>query len=139
MFYIYVFFMGLVGIVAGIVLAARAKKADDVIYVQLDKVGKITNIVLIPVYAIAGTFCMVIASLFSPNYGGFLGVIGWIVSVIGGTAPALWAPGLGLSVALRKKGKSKQSFWVQFVGMAGFALTLLIFFAFYGNLLDTLN
>jgi hypothetical protein len=47
--------------------------------------------------------------------------------------------GLGLSVAFRKGGKSKLSFAVQFAGIGGICLTLILFFLFYGNLLRPLN
>ena len=47
--------------------------------------------------------------------------------------------GLGLSVAFRKKGRSKLSFAVQFAGIGGISLTVLLFFTFYGNLLRPLN
>ena len=47
--------------------------------------------------------------------------------------------GLGLSVAFRKKGKSKLSFAVQFAGVGGIGLTVILFFLFYGNLLRPLN
>ena len=43
--------------------------------------------------------------------------------------------GLGLSVAFRKKGRSKLSFSVQFLGIAVIGLTVILFFLFYGNLL----
>ena len=137
--YLYVVLVVIASIIAGVIIAGRTKKAERVVYDKLDKVGRITNIVLIPVYAVSGLFCMVIAALFAPNYDGFWGVVGWIVSVIGATGPALCALGLGASVALRKRGKSKLGFLAQFAGVGGLGLTLLIFFLFYGNLLDTLN
>ena len=47
--------------------------------------------------------------------------------------------GLGFSVALRKKGKSKQSFAVQFAGVVGIGLSVLFYILFAGNLLQYLN
>ena len=120
-------------------IAACSKKVEGVTYGKLDKAGIVTNIVLIPVYLVISIFAMIIASLFSPHYDGFLGILGWIVSVIGATGPSLCGLGLGASVALRKKGKSKLSFWAQFAGVAGLGITLLIFVLFYGNLLSPLN
>ena len=74
-----------------------------------------------------------------PGYEGFLRILGWIVAVIIPSAPLFCFCGLGLSAALRKKGKSKQSFAVQFIGFAAAALSVLLFFVFYGNLLSYLN
>ena len=50
--YIYVFLVAISSLVAGIVIAARSKKVEGVVYGALDKVGIITNILLIPAYAI---------------------------------------------------------------------------------------
>ena len=47
--------------------------------------------------------------------------------------------GLGLSVAFSKKGKRKESFTVQFSGVGGIALSLILFFVFDGNLLRPPN
>ena len=47
--------------------------------------------------------------------------------------------GLGFSVALRKKGKSKLSFWVQFAGFVGIGLTVGLYCLLAGNLLRYLN
>ena len=137
--YIYVIASVLASIIAGIIIAACSKRAEGVTYNTLDKAGMITNIALIPTYILGAPLCMALAALFCPAYDGILGVIGWIVSVIGASGPATCALGLGFSVSLRKKGKSKLSFWAQFAGVAGLLLTLAIFFLFYGNLLDTLN
>ena len=137
--YIYVGATVLASIIAGILIAALTKKAEDVTYGVLDKVGSIMNIALIPTYIFTAPVCMAVASLFWPAYNGILGVLGFIVSFVGATGPALCALGLGVSVALRKKGKSKLSFFAQFAGAIGLGYTLLTFFLFYGNLLETLN
>jgi hypothetical protein len=47
--------------------------------------------------------------------------------------------GLGYSVALRKKGKSKLSFVVQFAGLAGMGIAIALYAVFAGNLLMTIN
>ena len=49
--FLYTVIEAIVGLVAGILLAACSKKADGVIYGRLDKAGRITNIILILVYA----------------------------------------------------------------------------------------
>ena len=109
------------------------------VYTKLDKAGRITNIVLIPVYAALSLYCMALGFFCNPAYDGLLGILGWIVSVIIASAPLFCFVGLGLSAALRKKGKSKPSFAVQFVGFAGGALSVVLFLLFYGNLLKSLN
>ena len=101
---------------------------------------QITNIILIPIYAIAMTYCYFLVMLgYSPRGEGILAVVAWILAIIGATAPSLCALGLGASVALRKKGKSQKSFWVQFAGVVGSAVTILFFLLFYGNLFAPLN
>ena len=75
----------------------------------------------------------------NPRYDGFLGILGWIVSILMASAALFCGIGLGLSVAFRKRGKSKLSFAVQFLGVGGIALTLILFFLFYGNLLSPIN
>ena len=138
--YSYFILAAIAGLVAGIVIAARSKKAEDVVYGKLDNVGKITNILLIPVYAIASIFCLFIVMLgYIPDGEGIMGIVAWLLAIIGATGPALCGLGLGASVALRKKGKSKQSFWAQFAGLAGLAVTILFFLLFCGNLFGSLN
>lgn len=128
-----------VAVIAGILLAARTKKSDDVTYSKLDKAGRITNILLIPVYVCLAPLYMFLGMIATPRYDGFLGILGWIVAIIMGSAALFCGLGLGFSVALRKKGKSKSSFAVQFAGVLGIAINLILFFLFYGNLLRPLN
>ena len=49
------------------------------------------------------------------------------------------SPAIGLSVAFRKRGKSKLSFAVQFAGIGGIALAVILVFLFYGNLPRPIN
>ena len=138
--YIYFILAAIVGLVAGIVIATRSKKSDGVVYGALDKVGRITNILLIPVYVIVSFFCLFIVLLgYIPDGEGILAVIAWVLAIIGATGPAFCGLGLGASVALRKKGKSKLSFLAQFAGIAGLAVTILFFVLFCGNLFGSLN
>jgi hypothetical protein len=126
--FIYFAFAALAGIIAGTILAFRLKKEETVVYGTLDKIGIATNIVLIPVYAIILTFFWFLNMLgMNPLNGGLLGVISWIVSIFCASVPALCGLGIGASVAWRKKGKSVHSFLVQFAGIAGFAVVMLIF------------
>ena len=129
----------IVSLIAGIVLAVRGKKAEDVVYGKLDKAGRVTNIVLIPVYAVWSILCVVVSVFAEPAYDGFLGILGWIVCILIASGPVACGLGLGFSVSLRKKGRSKQSFIVQFAGVAGCALAIILFVLFYDNLLASLN
>ena len=109
------------------------------VYSKLDKTGRVTNILLIPVYVFLTLFCIAMSLFLNPEYDGFLGLLGWIVAIIIASVPLFCGFALSASVVLRKKGKGKVSFAVQFVGLAGAALSLLLFVVFYGNLLSSLN
>lgn len=126
--FLYFALAAIAGLVAGIIIAARSKKEEGVTYGTLDKIGGVTNILLIPVYALLTTFFWFLSMLgMNPLRGGLIGIISWIMSFICCSAPALCGLGLGASVAWRKKGMSVRSFWVQFAGIAGFAVVILIF------------
>ena len=138
--YIYFILAAIGGLVAGIVIAARTKKAEGVVYGALDKVGRVTNVLLVPAYAIVSLVCLFIVMLgYIPDGEGILAVVAWTLAIIGATGPALCGIGLGASVAFRKQGKSGKSFLVQFAGVAGLALTILFFVLFSGNLFGSLN
>jgi cytochrome bd-type quinol oxidase subunit 2 len=137
--YLYTTIEAWVAVIAGILLAVCTKKADGVEYGKLDKAGRVTNILLIPVYVCLLPLCLFLGMIANPQYDGFLGVLGWIVAIVMASAALFCGIGLGLSVAFRKRGKSKLSFAVQFAGLGGIGLTLLLFFVFYGNLLKPLN
>ena len=137
--FLYTTMEAIVAVVAGILIAVCTKKADGVVYSKLDKAGRITNILLIPIYLCLLPLCLFLGMVANPNYDGFLGILGWIVAIIMGSAALFCGLGLGFSVALRKKGKAKLSFAVQFAGVGGIAITLILFFLFYGNLLRPLN
>ena len=137
--YIYSGIASIVSVVAVIVIAASTKKTDGVVYGKLDKAGRITNVLLLPVYALLTLFCIGLSLFVNPEYDGFLGLLGWIVAIIIASAPLSCGFAIGASIVLRKKGKSKQSFAIQFVGFAGNGLSILLFFLFYGNLLSYLN
>ena len=138
--YIYFALLALVGLIAGIVIAARSKKTEGVVYGKLDKAGIVTNILLIPIYAIVTIFCFFIVMLgYFPEGEGILGVLSWTVAFIGATGPVLCGLGLGSSVALRKKGKSKKSFLVQFAGVVGLGITISILVLLGDLLFGSLN
>ena len=137
--YLYTVLEAVVGVVAGILLAVGTKKAEGVTYGRLDKLGRVTNILLLLFYVGFSYVYLFLGMIASPRYDGFLGILGWIVAIVMASAALFCGVGLGLSVAFRKKGKSKLSFALQFAGVGGIGLTFLLFFLFYGNLLRPLN
>ena len=137
--FLYTTIEAIVAVAAGILLAACTKKADGVVYGKLDKIGRITNILLLLLYVGFSFFYLFLGMIANPRYDGFLGILGWIVAVAMASTALFCGIGLGLSVAFRKKGRSKLSFAVQFAGVFGIGLTVALFFAFYGNLLRPLN
>ena len=137
--YLYTTIEACIAVIAGILLAVCTKKADGVEYGKLDKAGRVTNILLIPVYVCLLPLCLFLGMIANPQYDGFLGVLGWIVAIVMASAALFCGIGLGLSVAFRKRGKSKLSFAVQFAGVGGIGLAVILFFLFYGNLLRPLN
>ena len=137
--YLYTVIEAVVAVVAGLLLAVCTKKAEGVVYGKLDKIGWVTNILLLLFYLGFSYVYLFLGIIANPRYDGFLGILGWIVAVIMASAALFCGIGLGLSVAFRKKGRSKLSFAVQFAGIGGIALTFLLFFLFYGNLLKPIN
>ena len=137
--FVYTTVEAVAGVVAGLLIAICSKKADGVTYNKLDKIGRVTNILLLLFYVGFSFFYLFLGIIARPHYEGFLGSLGWIVSIIMASAALFCGIGLGLSVAFRKKGKSKLSFTVQFAGVGGIALTVILFFLFYGNLLRPIN
>ena len=137
--FLYTTIEAIVAVIAGILLPVCTKKSQNVVYTKLDKAGRIINILLIPVYVCLAPLYMFLAMIANPRYDGFLGILGWIVAVMMGSAALFCGLGLGFSVALRKKGKSKLSFAVQFAGVLGIVINLLLFVIFYGNLLKPIN
>ena len=137
--FLYTVIEAIVGVIAFILLAVCTKKADGVVYGKLDKAGRITNILLIPVFVCLSPLYLFLGMISNPDYDGFLGLLGWIVSIINASAALFCGLGLGFSVALRKKGKSKLSFAVQFAGLVAIGLTVGMYCLFAGNLLSPLN
>ena len=137
--FLYTIIEAIVAVVVGILVAVCTKRADGVSYGKLDKIGRITNVLLLLFYVGFSFFYMFLGIIASPRNDGFLGILGWIISIIMASAALFCGIGLGLSVAFRKKGKSKLSFVVQFAGVGGIGPTVILFFLFYGNLLRHLN
>ena len=137
--YLYTIIEAVIAVIAGILIAVCTKKADGVVYGKLDKIGRITNLILLLFYAGFSFVYLFLGIIARPNYDGFLGILGWIVSVIMASTALICGIGLGLSVAFRKRGKSKLSFDIQFAGLGSIGLTIILFFLFYGNLLKPIN
>ena len=137
--YFYTLIEAMVAVVVGLMIAMFSKRNESVVYSKLDKAGRITNILLILVYVCLSPLYLFLGMIATPAHDGFLGILGWIVAVICASAALFCGTGLGLSVAFRKKGRSKLSFAVQFAGLVGIGITLLLFVVFYGNLLRPLN
>ena len=98
--YLYTAITAIVGLLAGILLAACTKKAGGVVYGKLDKAGRIINIVLIPVYIVLSLIYIAISMFASPAHDGFLGILSWLVCLIIAVAPASCGLGLGFSTSL---------------------------------------
>jgi hypothetical protein len=137
--FVYTLLAAIVGIVGGIVLAARGKRADGVTYGTLDKAGIVTNILLTVLYAMASPVCLFLGALSEPYGEGILWIPSMIVCLIAASATLFCGLGLGFSVMLRKKGRGKLSFAVQFAGIVGIALTFLLHIVFTGTLIRPLN
>ena len=137
--FLYTVLEAVVAIIAGIIIAVCTKKADNVTYGKLDKAGRITNILLILVYLCLSPLYLFFGIISTPAHDGFLGIVGWIIAIIIASAALFCGLGLGFSVALRKKGKSRLSFAVQFAGVVGIGLSVGMYCLFAGNLLRYLN
>jgi hypothetical protein len=137
--FLYTIMEALAGIVAGIWLAFHTKKSDGVTYGKLDRAGRVTNIILIPVYFCLSPLYMFLGMICSPANDGFWGLLGWIISIVCASCALVCGVGLGLSVAFRKRGKSRLGFAIQFAGLLAIGLTILLYTVFVGNLLRPLN
>ena len=130
----------IIGVIAGILIAIFSKKSEGVVYNKLDKAGIITNILLIPIFICLSPLAVGLGMFSDPEHDtGILAVLGWIITIINSSAILFCGLGLGFSVAFRKKGKSKLSFTVQFAGLIGIGLTVLLYVLFVDVLLATLN
>lgn len=137
--FIYIILCIIAGILSFILLGTLTKKADGLVYNSLDKAGGITNIVLTVAYVLISPLYLFLGLISYPAHEGFLGIIGWIISFLNSSTALFCGLGLGLSVAWRKKGKSKLSFAIQFLGLVAIAFTVISYCVFVGNLLQTLN
>lgn len=124
---LYTLIISAAAVIAGIIIAFRSKKSEGVTYGTLDKIGIATNIILIPVYCIAGYPAFFLGMVSAPSGEGLLWFAGLVASVIIASPAVFCALGLGFSVALRKKGKSVPSFLIQFAGAVGICLSFILY------------
>ena len=138
---IYMLLVTIAGILVARLIATRTGKAAvNIEYTELDSIGRITNVLLSVAYICLAPFYMIIGFLSYPGEEeGILCVLGWIVTVIISSASFFAALGIGLSVFYRKRGKSKLSFAIQFLGLVSIGLSVLLFVIFYDNLLMSIN
>ncbi len=137
--FLYTVLEAIAAVIAGILIAVRTKKPEHVTYNKLDKAGKVTNILLSILYIATSYIYLFLGMISGSGEEGFLGIIGWIISIVIASASIFCWLGIGFSVAWRKKGKSKQSFAVQFAGVFGIALSIILYVVFAGNLVSSLN
>ena len=137
--FIYTCLEAIIGLIIGLYVALRTKKSVNVEYGKLDKIGKVTNILLLLIYICLAPLYLFLGMISTPKYNGFLGIIGWIISFIIASASFFCSTGLGFSIRLRKQGKSKQSFMIQFIGLIAIGVTVLLYIIFAGNLIRYIN
>ena len=132
---LYVLLQAVAGVIAGILIAACAKRSENVVYGVLDKIGRVTNIILLVIYTLVSYPFTLLGIVCCVNFVKKWGAFGWIVSIICVSCVLICGLGLGFSVALRKKGKKIQSFIMQFAGLLSFVFTFLMF-AFFCDTLE---
>ena len=137
--FLYTVIEAVVAVIAGVLIAVCTKRAEGVTYTKADDSVRIMNILLTVGYVCLSPFYLFLGMIARPQYNGLLGVLGWVVSVVMASAALFCGLGIGFSVAFRKRGKRKQSFYAQFAGVFGITLTFVLFISFYGNLLKPIN
>ena len=74
--YLYTVIEAVVAAIAGVLIAVCAKKTDGVSYGKLDKIGRVTNILLSLVYVCSSPLYLFLGMIANPRYDGFLGILG---------------------------------------------------------------
>ena len=116
------------GVAIGILLAVRARKIEAAVPTALDRVSLVINITLIPVYLILSILMMFMALITGTSYGAssLQEIFAEVFSFVIAAAPINCGIALGLSVSLRRKGRSLAGFLVQFAGFGGILVLVLI-------------
>ena len=126
-FGLYLVFL-IAGVAIGILIAVRARKIEAAVPTALDRVSLVTNIILIPVYLILSILMMFMALITGTSYGAssVQNIFAEVFSFVIAAAPIYCGIALGLSVSLRRKGRSLAGFLVQFAGFGGILVLVLI-------------
>ena len=126
-FGLYLVFL-IAGVAIGILLAVRARKIEAAVPTALDRVSLVINITLIPVYLILSILMMFMALITGTSYGAssVQAIFAEVFSFVIAAAPIYCGIALGLSVSLRRKGRSLAGFLVQFAGFGGILVLVLI-------------
>ena len=126
-FGLYLVFL-IAGVAIGILIAVRARKIEAAVPTALDRVSLVINITLIPVYLILSILMMFMALITGTSYGAssVQKIFAEIFSFVIAAAPIYCGIALGLSVSLRRKGRSLAGFLVQFAGFGGILVLVLI-------------
>ena len=90
-------------------------------------------------YAVFSPFYLFLGMICEPRGEGIVLLLGYFVALIAASAALFCGLGLGLSVSLRRRGESKESFAVQFIGLFAILATVLIYALFVGTLISPLN
>jgi hypothetical protein len=76
MIYLYTVIVAIAATVAGLFIALRRKKAAHVTYGKLDRIGQITNILLLLGYLYLSPLYLFLGMISNPRHDGFLGILG---------------------------------------------------------------
>lgn len=136
--FLYTVIEAIIAVIAGILIAICTKKTEGVTYNKLDKIGQVTNILLCLFYIGFSFFYLFLGMIANPLYNGFLGFLGWIVSIIMASAALFCGIGLGLSVAFRKRGKANRALPYSLQVLRALVLQLL-YFSFFMEIFCVLS
>ena len=135
----YTTLMAIVALIMGFCVSVYTKKGTDVIYSKLDNVGRITNVILLIIYVCLSPLYLFFGMISTPAYDGILGIVGWVISIVIASASLFCALGLSLSIYFRRRGNSKISFYIQFLGFVGIGLSIVLYIIFAGNIIQYIN
>lgn len=117
------------GIIIGVFMVILTKRNPKLQLTNLDRIGIVTNVILIPVYLFLSAFTAVLALATIPEPEGLTlpYVVGELLLFIIACTPIASGFCLGLSVRFRRLGRSSKSFFIQFVGLIWFILANFIY------------
>lgn len=125
---VYAFLFYPIALALGLYLALHRKKIPEVRYTLLDKASIALNCILIPVYAVYSFMPMFLGMIIFPtsSANAWQCVVSILLSAVIAASPVYCAIALGMSVSYRRRGLSKKGFWVQFAGILGIIIPILI-------------